>query len=165
MTIDYAELKAKISPKATQSLFAEVGKNPDLAVFYLTLEPKEGLVSFKDVYIDLTKGDPTEYTLATEVFHGWKHWKRIKGNQLFNVYLADIVEERDKLIESDLVESVMEEAKHGKSRLPAIKYILERGWEKGGRGRRVGRPTSRASEEYSGFTSESLDEDFARIRS
>lgn len=108
--------------RLTQKLFWEISFAPE-ALF--TFANREGMVPFKQLYIDYYIQDPTEYKLATEVFLDWTQWDRIRNNTNVKKYLDPIIEEAKIARKSFLFQEVLKEAKHGKSKFAATKYLIE----------------------------------------
>lgn len=144
---DPEKTKETFGTTATQSLFLESAK-PEFkptATFSLGVLPKDGYLWFKPIYIKYTLEDTSEYTLALKVFHSWKQWDRIRKNKLVQEYLNPIKEERDIAIQSVLYQSIMEEATSGRSKLQAAKYLIDNGFQPGGKGSNLSGKGTRAS--------------------
>lgn len=116
----------------TQSLFIEYTNNPKYSVFTLRRDGKEGYLNFSELFLSMTKSDPTEYTFALDVFGSYDHWLAICANKTILPYIERLRKEREVLVKSEALRKIISEANDPKSKnhYAAAKYVLEKGWEK-----------------------------------
>lgn len=115
--------------RLTKSLFWEVGKDKEKALFTFSHNPRTDLdlIPFREVYLAYCVDDPSEYTFAMEVFGDWFHWTKILENTTIFSYIKKVREERDVAIKSKAFKEIINEAKDGRSKFQAAKYLIEKG--------------------------------------
>ena len=121
----------------TQSLFLEVGYDPDTAIYSLKEYHHEydgkSFPSLKLLYLEME--DPTEYEFATTYFLSWDHWQRICNNKLFTEKIESWRRELELKIRSQAIRSIMDSALSEDGSFQAAKYLADKGWDKRGAGR------------------------------
>lgn len=153
-------LKSEQGARYTQALFHEFRRDavqPSYTTKDYDLETSEGtLYSLKKLYMECL--DPTEQEFVDLCFDGdWKHWRRIKGNDLLVTALEYNTweEELSVRLRSLGIKSVIQEARTGKNSFTAAKWLAEGGWKsKRGRPSKDEREGWRKQDEY-------LQDDFA----
>jgi len=123
-----------------QSLFVETNKSKLTPIMTLADYDKEykGVIlpSLHRVYLELA--DPTEYSVAMEVFGSWKHWERLLGNKAIMSFIKEWrVELEIKLRSAGIKALAATAANEGSKGTTAAKFLAERGWEK----RKAGAPS------------------------
>lgn len=120
----------------TRSLFWELVSVPEKrkhCVYTLKDEPlttPDGRVldSFPALYRALCFKDPSEYTLATECFGGWKHWTIISNSKLFKDVVEELREENAVRLKAEAYKYLIKEVEsEGKSAYSSAKYLLDHG--------------------------------------
>lgn len=121
----------------TQSLFLEVGYNPDAVYTFKEIDHEyEGKIypSLKRLYLETS--DPTEYQFANKYLAGWDQWQRIVANKAL---LAHVEKWRFELEVKLRSEGVLAVRRHSQSKHPsawqASKWLADRGWDTKGAGR------------------------------
>ncbi len=136
IVIDKTKYKDDNGRYIVQGLFLEDRYNTDLSVFTLDGEDKlyKGKLypSLKKLYLD--HGDPKEYSFARKYLFDWGHWKRICGNAILKKHVEQWREELELSLVSEGVAALIDSALNEKS-YQAAKYLADRGWDKGERGR------------------------------
>lgn len=89
----------------------------------------EGIV-IEDLYFQYCKVDPSEYTFAVEVFGSMKTWERISKSPILNTVLTDWRNEIAQYHKASALKSIIREAKDGKSKFSAAKWLYENGFIK-----------------------------------
>jgi hypothetical protein len=74
--------------------------------------------------------DPTEYIFAMGAFGSWQQWLKIKASKAIEPWIEDWPIELEVKLRSLGIQSVMAEAKSGKSKFPAAKALAEGFWNK-----------------------------------
>ena len=149
----------------TQSLFLETNNTPGLPI--MTLKELDWeykgriLPSLRRLYMEAN--DPTEYTIAHEVFGSWKQWKRLCKNKIIGEYIQELRDELEVRLRSDAIKAMVDTATlEGAKGTTAAKYIAERGWNK----RKAGAPSkeekNRELKIQDGISDE-IQEDMARL--
>lgn len=129
----------------TGALFIECVTPSNREHCIYTLKDEDVVVDGKD-YISLKQrfleeaDDPTEYTFAKKYLGGWSHWKKLCESQQLQDYIQEWREERDVMLRSKGVQSLVVMAKGDEASYQAAKWLAEKGWEapKG-----KGRPTKK----------------------
>ena len=142
MTLRYPEhkkhLKDKMNRLRTQSLFREFYISEQDPLWTLQDEDAQGkLPSLKKLYLEI--GDPTEYEFAMQAFGSWKQWVKIKNAKVIQPFVEDWPIELEVKLRSDGIKGVIAEAKSGKSKFNAAKYLANANWK--GTASKRGRPT------------------------
>ena len=133
-------LRDHIGSYRTQSLFLESNKSrldPIMTLKELDWEWKGRLLpSLKKMYLDLA--DPTEYSVAIEVFGSWTHWNRILENKLIRTEIHKWREELEIKLRAEGIKALRATAKEeGSKGTAAAKFLADRGWDK----RKAGAPS------------------------
>jgi len=122
----------------TQSLFLEIGYNPEVAVYSLKEydHEYEGKVfpSLKRLYIQME--DVLEYEFANRYLLGWQHWQRIINNKLFKPHVEAWRSELELKIRSQAVRDIIDMSADERS-FQAAKWLADKGWVE----KRAGRPS------------------------
>lgn len=90
-------------------------------------------IAIRNVYMAIA--DPTEYTIATEYFGGWEHWK-VLCNTILKNHIEDWRDELAVKLQAQGLMKIRELAEEGDR--AAAKILLDKGWSK----RSAGAPTS-----------------------
>jgi hypothetical protein len=99
---------------------------------HLTSSGKE-LHSIHDLYMQHCIDDPTEYTLAIEVFGEWKTWEKISSNtRNQDEWLTSLRNEAIIARKAMAFKSLVKDAKTGTG--ASAKYLIEEPWKKGAPG-------------------------------
>ena len=127
----------------TQSLFLEVGYDPEVAIYTLKdydheYEGKK-FPSLKLLYLEME--DLIEYEFSYKYLLGWNHWQRICNNKLFTAKIQEWRKELELKIRSQAVADIINMTAEEKS-FQAAKWLADKGWDK----RQAGRPTNEAVE-------------------
>ena len=115
-----------------KALFYEVARDEDKQYVLYTLKPYDielngkVIVSISKKYIELN--DPTEYTLATNYFDSWVHWKKIRECNWFKPIYDEMKEELEVKIRSDALVKLRNSMKDPKNTVQVGKYLLDKGW-------------------------------------
>lgn len=124
----------KMGKFRTQSLFLELGYS-DEAIFTLKDNDYEyegrPLLSLKRLYLEME--DPTEYTFATEILMGWRHWQRMCENKAIRVHIDEWRDELEVKLRCKAVGDAIKAARTGN--FQAAKWVADRGWINRGAGR------------------------------
>lgn len=120
----------------TQGLFLEINYD-DTAIYTLkgynhTHKGKE-YPSLQLLYLE--EEDPTEYDFANKYLLNWKHWKRICENKVLLRYIVTWREELELKMKARAVKEMQALVNSENGNFQAVKYLMERGWEKRGAGR------------------------------
>ncbi len=119
-----------------QGLFLEDSYNTNLSVYTLDGEDKtyKGVIypSLKRLFIEM--GDPKEYLFANTYLYNWDHWQRMCKNAIVSRHIEKWREELELSLVSEGVATMIDLAVNEKS-YQAAKYLADRGWDKGERGR------------------------------
>ena len=95
----------------------------------MSLEDKtSGLPCLRDLYMELTLDDPTEYTFAIEVFNTWDFWENLSTSSVIQPIVDKWRKEnmiRQKMI---AVRALKQEAANGKSKATAAKWLFDNGF-------------------------------------
>ena len=114
----------------SRALFVETCRDVDTPLYTLAREDKEVegklLPSLYRLY--LATNDPTEYKVATTYFCGWKHWEEVAASPMLYPYIAEMRDELRVKLKSFGLEKVIAEAKTGKNKYQAAKYLSDGGW-------------------------------------
>ena len=124
------QLKGGNNKTIGSGLFIELSYD-DLTHVVWTLkehEHEKGYPSFHALYMSYCEDDPTEYTLATEVFGSWPAWEIISSQQAVGKYIKQYRDEVVVRIKSNAIKAIALEAKNGKSSYAANKLLLDKGW-------------------------------------
>lgn len=125
----------------TESLFAETTKAYDSYPPEFTLSDKDRtrngapLLSLKRLYMEA--GDPTEYNFAMQVFGSWEHWQKLCKCKWFQPHLDKWRIDLEAKVVAEAVAAIREISKDigNKGRLTAAKWLAERQFSKGKKGR------------------------------
>ena len=115
----------------TTSLFYETTRQGDVPIFVFNPTPPPGaagLLKFRDIYLAFCVDDPTEGRLAEEVFGDYKYWDKIANTTLIQPYVHELRELATIKRKEIAFKAIMEEAKNGKNKLSAAKYLIEEPW-------------------------------------
>jgi hypothetical protein len=122
-----------------KELFFETALNKDNVVYTLKDQEHLGYPSLYEAY--MLTDDPTEYSFAIEYLGSWKHWKELSECTWMKEFVSRWREELDIRMKAKALMEIREVAKSGKDKLPANKYLLEKGWEAKPEKATKGRPT------------------------
>jgi len=111
------------------------GKEEEHGPLYtLKLNDTRGeLPSLYQLYLDCN--DPTEYTFAIAAFGEWYHWKVISELAWMQEHIEKWRAELEIKMRSEAVKVILEEAKSGKGKYNAAKFISDAGWRPKTKGR------------------------------
>lgn len=136
MEIDKSKYKDEHGRYIVQGLFLEDRYNPDMAVFTFDGEDKEykgkKFYSLKRLYLE--HGDPKEYSFARKYLYDWNHWQRLCKNSIIKKHIEEWRNELELSLVSEGVAALIDMALN-KDSYQAAKFLAERGWDKGDRGR------------------------------
>lgn len=136
MNIDKSKYKDEHGRYIVQGLFLEDRYNPDMSVFTFDGEDKvykgKTFPSLKRLYLE--HGDPKEYSFARKYLYDWGHWQRLCKNAVVKKHIEGWREELELSLVSEGVAALIDLALNEKS-YQAAKYLADRGWDKGERGR------------------------------
>lgn len=123
--------------RVTRGLFYEVKMGSEWNFF--TMGPKDipedseykaGLLSFPKLYMSYCVDDPTEYTMAKEVFGSWEHWQMIVDCNDLKPYIEALRKEAVVAIRAKALAHIANEVKDKtKNAYAAAKWLAEKGWE------------------------------------
>lgn len=124
------QLRDKMNRFRTQSLFREfyLADQPDPLWTLRAVDTKGTLPSLRALYMEIA--DPTEYIFAMGAFGSWQQWLKIKASKAIEPWIEDWPIELEVKLRSLGIQSVMAEAKSGKSKFPAAKALAEGFWNK-----------------------------------
>ncbi len=95
----------------------------------LSLEDKtSGLPCLRDLYMELTLEDPTEYNFAVTVFNTWDFWENLSSSSVIQPVIDKWRKEnmiRQKMV---AVKALKQEAANGKSKATAAKWLFDNGF-------------------------------------
>jgi hypothetical protein len=127
----------------TQSLFLEIGYNPEFAVYTLKDfdHEYEGKIypSLKRIYLGCE--DPIEYNFVDHYLYSWDQWERLCANKVVAKHINQWRYELELKLSSQAVRDIIDMTADDKN-FQACKYLAERGWNKNS----VGRPKKDTSE-------------------
>lgn len=115
----------------SKSLFKELAGPEDFPIFVLSHRKVEGFVNLRSIFIELTQEDPSEFVFAEEVFGDYKVWKHISKCTWMKPHLDEWRETADIKRKSKAFKQIVEEAKEGRSKFTASKYLIEEPWKTG----------------------------------
>ncbi len=122
--------KNKAGSYKTRALFAELCRDIDIPIYTLAKDDREldgkMLISLHKAYI--ATNDPTEYTIATTLFCGWRHWEETISSPTMKAAVKEMRDELRVKLKSLGLEKVIGEAKSGKNKYQAAKYLADGGW-------------------------------------
>lgn len=135
--VPHNKLKNHQNRRVARSLFPEIYNDPQFGFFTLkrwntnpSEDYPEGLVSFPLTYLKYCVDDPTEYTMAVEVFGDWEHWQLVSEVPGLQNTIKALRSERDVAIKSKGFKHIAQEvAAQGKNSYQAAKWLAEKGWE------------------------------------
>ena len=113
----------------SQSLFKEKAKEKDNPIFTLSPRKVEGFINLRSIYLSLTEDDPSEYVFAEEVFGDYVFWKNLCNKPWFKEYLYEWRETADTRRKSKAFKAIVDEAKEGRNKFAASKYLIEEPWK------------------------------------
>lgn len=126
-----AELKDSTGRYLTKALFVEYSDGSFKPEFTLKDEDlPTGEKSLRRIYMDYE--DPTEGKFAKEVLGSLQHWKKLCKTAWFKPHVDAWREDLEELLVS---KGVAEMKKHAPKSAVAAKWLAERGWKPGKRGR------------------------------
>lgn len=112
----------------TKSLFYELTlEDKSEVLFTLKEEDHEGFVSLYRLYMEMA--DLGEHRFAQKHLGGWSHWIEIANASWFKSYIDSWREELTAKIRTEAIVGLQEEARTGKARFQALKFLAEKGWE------------------------------------
>ena len=123
------QLYGKNGHTLVKPLFRETCSPEDSPIFTLGTRSIDGLINLRSLFLDLVRDDPSEYVFALEVFGDWKIWKTISTSYGVVDKVREWRETADVQRKSMAFRSIIEEAKEGKTRLSASKYLIEEPWK------------------------------------
>lgn len=127
----------------TQSLFLEIGYNPEFAVYTLKdfdhVYEGTNYPSLKRLY--LAYEDPLEYNFVSEYLYSWDQWERLCANKIVAKHINQWRYELELKLSSQAVKDIIDMTVDEKN-FQACKYLAERSWSKNA----VGRPKKDTSE-------------------
>jgi hypothetical protein len=136
MEIDKKKYKDEHGRYIVQGLFLEDRYNPEMSVFTFDGEDKnyKGKIfpSLKRLYLE--HGDPKEYSFARKYLYDWNHWQRLCKNSVIKKHIEEWRNELELSLVSEGVSALIDLALNEKS-YQAAKYLADRGWDRGDRGR------------------------------
>jgi hypothetical protein len=95
----------------------------------MSLEDKtSGLPCLRDLYLNLTLEDPTEYYFATEVFNTWDFWENLSSSAVIRPVVDKWRTENMIRQKSLAVKQLKMEATMGKSKATAAKWLFDNGF-------------------------------------
>lgn len=110
----------------SRALFADVTKSE---YNLLTLEDKNSdLPCLRDLYMELTLEDPTEYQFAIQVFNTWDFWENLSSTSIIKPKIDKWRKENMIRQKSLAVVAMKSEAKVGKSRATAARWLYDNGF-------------------------------------
>lgn len=135
-----------------RALFLEAYDDDGQFVLY-SLKDKDqefngrSIPSLKRLYIELS--DPTEYDFANMYFESWDHWEALCNCVWFKPHIEKWRRELNIKLKCDSIKRIKEEAKAGKNKFQANKYLIDRGWagEDTKGSWKMGRPSKQAIKE------------------
>lgn len=124
------QLKAANNKTIGSGLFIELSYDDKTHVIWTLKEfdHEQGYPSFHQLYMSYCEDDPTEYTLATEVFGSWPAWEVISNQKAVKAYIDEYRKEVIVRIKSNAIKAIALEAKSGKASYQANKLLLDKGW-------------------------------------
>lgn len=145
----------------TASLFYETKREGDIPIFTLSPSPPPGaagLIQFRPIYLSYCVEDPTEMSLAEGVFVDWSYWDKISKTPRLVPYIEELRKVAAIKRKELAFKAVIQEAKDGKSRFTAAKYLIEEPWK--GNSRSVKKQIQETSIEAANL----VNEDIERLR-
>lgn len=127
----------------TTSLFYETWKDrvssqraKDSNPVFSLYDDVHGLINCRKTFVDMA--DPTGYSWAMKYLDSWEHWERLVASSWFAEALETWRRELLAKLRAEALVKIKEIADtsvQDGQRLAAAKYLAERGWEKGSKGR------------------------------
>lgn len=128
-TLDPSRMKDSGGRYLTQALFLEHRTEGYDPVFTLKDYDREGLPSFKRLYVAL--GDPTEYLTALSLLGSWDHWTKLTECSWLQEALSEAREELSIKFRSEAIARIKQDAEKAFSeatRLAANKFLATEGY-------------------------------------
>lgn len=130
MLFTYEQLHSTQNHRLTKALFFETASDTSSAIMTLSRKPKRGLVCLRDLFLELTVDDPSEYEFAEHVFGDYAHWKLISDTAWMKPYLEEWRMVADVKRKSKAFKSVVREVDEGgRNSYTAAKYLIEEPWK------------------------------------
>ena len=126
--IDPKYLLTTSGQRRTRSLFRETCMGSDTPVAALGRNPGD-LIPVRQLFLSMVPEDPTEFMFAETVFGDYAHWKLIADAPWMKDYIEEWRMICDVKRKSDAFQSVLKEAKEGRSAFSAAKYLIEEPWK------------------------------------
>lgn len=82
----------------------------------------------RELYMNLTLNDPTEYTFATEVFNTWEFWEKLSESAIIRPVVDKWRKENMIRQKSLAVQAMKSEAAFGKSKATAARWLYDNGF-------------------------------------
>ena len=111
------------------SLFLEMSySDKSRVLFTMKDHDHDGYRSFPQLYLEYTEEDPTEWTLATEVFTSWVIWENITKMYGIKDVVAEMRKQNAIRMKSKAIKAIAKEANlvDGKNVFLASKYLLDK---------------------------------------
>jgi hypothetical protein len=91
---------------------------------------KEGLISLKKLFVDLTIDDPSEAVFALTLFDDVGYWMKVREFKLLKDHLEEWRKEADILRKSKAFQTMADEiTNNGKSAYSAAKFFIDEPWK------------------------------------
>lgn len=117
--------------------------------------------SLRQIYLSFD--DPTGYAFAKAVLKSWEHWKKLCSLEWFKAHLDSWNEELEVKLAAKGIKKAREIADGDSGQaFQASKFLVDRGWEKSGRGRP--KKEREANERIRARIEASIEEDEQRLR-
>ena len=169
---DTKQLKSQNGVVRTKSLFIETSYD-DPRFWIMTLKEHDQkvkggktLLSLPRLYVEYCTDDPSEYTLAQEVFGSWKVWSALANADKRIQHAIGLARvEADVKRKSLAFREVIKDIKSGDASFQTKKWIVDEPWkapEKATDGRKIRKKQTEVAQ--AAFEKEGLSEDLQRLK-
>jgi len=117
-----------------KGLFLELSySKQDRVLFTMKEVDHRGFVSFPRLYMELTEADPTEWTMAEEVFTSWTIWEKISNMSMIKPYVEELRKQAAIRTKSKALKAVILKANDpdNKDNYAASKYLIDKNLTQG----------------------------------
>ena len=130
-----------------KGLFLELSySKQDRVLFTMKEVDHRGFASFPRLYLELTENDPTEWTLANEVFGSWAIWEKVSSMSAIKPYVEELRKQAAIRTKSKALKAVISKANDpdSKDNYAASKYLIDKNLTQG---KTTKRQTKKAKED------------------
>lgn len=148
--------------KKTQSLFIETKRQGDEPFLSLKPQKDNGMVSLRDLFIQLVVDDPSEVTFAEVVFGDYEFWQNLLKCNWMDEHVKIWRSITDAKRKSKAFKSILSEVENdSRNAYSAAKYLIEEPW-KDKRNKQTKQQVQETAEE--GYKASGVSSDIKRLR-